>query len=525
MKRQNGFEPQEVLGWFEEISAIPRGSEKEEKIAAYLMDFARKRGLCATCDSWNNVLIRKAAAAGYENCPTVIIQGHSDMVCEREAGVAHDFETEGLDLYVEDGLLRARGTTLGADNGIALALGLALLDSDKIPHPQLEVVFTAAEEIGMIGARHFDMAQLQGRNMINLDAGGFTEGRICAGCAGSDKFQLMQTLRLREIFPKEGSRMVRICIAGLVGGHSGGDIDKGRGNASVLLGRLLRNMLQGCPEAELLRWQCGDPKSTVKHTIPAAAQAVFLCGEHSPVEDIVKAFQAEVAEELRGVDDGARVWMQVLESDGWEESIDSQSAEGESAAWRRTESENAGGQAGVVAIEHSCAQDIADILLLLPCGVLAWHPDFAGTPRLSVNVGNVEQHGDRLLYFVSARSETEAGLDQVEAKLRTLSRLKHLSLEMEERIPGWSYDPDSRLQALVGGLYKELYGKAPRFLITHASTECGMFRRELAGLDIVSLGPIIYEEHTVREYMELASVGEVWRFLQLLLLRMKEVQP
>lgn len=475
------LEPKAVMHWFEEISSIPRGSLKEEKIAAYIMEFARQRGLSCSEDAYHNVLVRKPASPGREQSPALILQAHTDMICAKEKGVEHDFEREGLELYVEGDRIRARGTTLGADDGIGVAYQLAILDDETMEHPAIEAVFTTAEEIGMVGASHFDMTQLTGKRMISFDAGGFTEGRIYVGCAGNQHGSLTQQLTFLPC--RQAGSAVKITLSGLLGGHSGGDIGKGRGNGSVILGRLL-SLLLADDTLEIVRFESGDISQENKNGIPAECNVVVCTAALQPLQEKLVAFEAVLRDELSDVDDGVRL-----------------TAEPYSASVGRV-------------LSRDSAAAAARILTLLPNGVQSMQRVFPDTPECSCNIGNIEMEDASVVYYLSIRSCKESLMDAVCEKYKAVAAATGSQLTLGRRLPSWDYDKNSRMRQLVEAEYRKEFGAAPRFKVTHASTECSLFKTNEPEMDIISMGPIIYEEHTPNEYMGIESVGVLWTFLR-----------
>lgn len=485
MKALNNLQPEKVMRFFEEISDIPRESSKEAKIASYMENFARERGLECMRDASNNIIIRKPASKGYEDCSGMILQAHMDMVCVKEKGSDHDFDNEGLELYVEDGLIRARGTTLGADDGIGVAYGLAVLDSDDIKHPSLEVVFTTAEEIGMVGALALDMSHLKGKYMISFDAGGFTEGRIYVGCSGNIRMTAQQQLETEPLKKKQDGKAYEIALKGLKGGHAGGEIIKGRANGSVLLGRMLGRVLE-IKDLSILKIQGGDKDNPIKNGIPDMFSMTVYTSFEKELKETAAEFLAEVENEFEVVEEGLVISVEeTKETD--------------------------------IALTRKTAEDIEEVLWLLPNGVFSMNKRFKDTPECSSNVGNVEAEGNVLTYNFSVRSSKESVADFVLEKAQRIANLKGLKIAMGDRLPAWDYEPDSQMKDLVEAEYTRIYGRKPRFIVTPASTECSLFKRQIKGLDVISMGPIIYEEHTVKEYMEITSVDELWNFLKVIL--------
>ena len=497
MKVLNNLQPEKVMRYFEEISEIPRESAKEGKIASYMERFARERGLECIRDNADNIIIRKPASKGYEDCDGVILQAHMDMVCVKDKDVEHDFDNDGLELYVKDGLIRAKGTTLGADDGIGVAYGLAVLDSDDIKHPPLEVVFTTAEEIGMVGALAFDAEKLRGKNMISFDAGGFTEGRIYVGCSGNIKVTALQSLQKEELINDASAKIYEITLKGLKGGHAGGEIIKGRANGTVLCGRLLKRLLSMSGEGfvQVIRLQGGDREKPIKNSIPDMFSITVYTNLEKELRNAVAAFDEDIKNEFEIVEDDI-----ALDINQLEKAADDFSC----------------------AISKQSLKDAVDILFLLPNGVFSMNKRFVDTPECSSNVGNAEIDYDKdiMEYNFSIRSSKESIADFILEKVNVLAELKNLQVTVGTRLPAWDYDPNSNLKDLVETEYEKFYGTKPRFKVTAASTECSLFKRKIDNLDVISMGPIIYEEHTVNEYMEITSVNELWNFLKDILEKM-----
>lgn len=481
MRVLDGIAPEKVMFYFEEISSIPRNSLQEDRIAAYIQNFAERRQLECIRDKLNNILVRKPASRGYEACNALILQAHLDMVCAKEPGSLHDFETDGLKLLIEGDRITANETTLGADDGIGVAYGLAILDSDDLKHPPLEVVFTAAEEIGMVGAQHFDMNLLSGKYMINFDAGGFTEGRIYVGCAGNLKITMKQ--RLTYELSKGGSQY-RITLQGLKGGHSGGEIAKGRGNASVLMGRFLSKLYQR-EAADICRVQAGDFDSSNKHGIPDMFIIEVITDQYTVLEACAAEFHEEVKAELASVEESIGLSIEKLDT------------------------------LSIHVMNRKCVSDLVDTLLLLPNGVHSMDKNFTDIPECSNNIGNLDmdEKAGTLTYNLSIRSSKKSLLEFIAAKIKRIAELKSFDVILGQYLPGWEFEADSPLKKLIEEEYIRLYHSKPRFKVTHASTECGLFKQQIEDLEIISIGPIIYEEHTVNEYLGIASVDVLWKFL------------
>ena len=475
------LEPKLVMHWFEVIASIPHGSLKEEKLSARIMEFAREKGLECVEDEYHNVLVRKPATPGYEGKDPVILQAHIDMVWAKEKDLDFDFETQGLNLAIDGDHIHASGTTLGADDGIGAAYMLAVLDSDDIAHPPIEAVFTTAEEIGLVGASHFDMSQLKGTRMINFDAGGFTEGRIYVGAGGGMKAEMTHPA---EFVPYEGSgQVVAITIDGLHGGHAGGDIGKGRGNSSVLMGRLM-SLITAEGNAQIASYFSGDSGNPDnKYGIPAEATVVAYVEDLDKLNEQIKSFEANLKSELSDVDDGVKVH---FESATAEKSV-----------------------LNAKSVEKTC-----DILALLPNGVQTMQRLFPDTPECSANVGKVSIENGVATYCLGIRCSKDSLSDFMAAKYLTIAKLTGCEVSFGLRMPGWDYSKESAIREVVDRQYKAQFGQPPRFKVTHAGTECSMFKLANPSLDIISMGPIIYEEHTPKEWMGIWSIGVLWDFLK-----------
>lgn len=476
------LEPKAVMHWFEVISAIPHGSLKEEKLSARIMAFAKEKGYACCEDAHHNVLVRKPASPGYEGKDPVILQAHIDMIWAKEKDVDFDFETEGLKLRVVGDRIMATGTTLGADDGIGAAFMLAVLDDETLPHPPIEAVFTTAEEIGMIGAIHFDMSQLTATRMINFDAGGFTEGRIYVGCAGNQRAILRQKLAYAPC-SADGRHPVRIAVSGLQGGHSGGDITKGRGNSTLIIGRLLR-LLLAMDGTDIAYVESGDITQGNKHGIPGEGHIIACVRNTAAVCQAVQALQTTLRDELSDVDDGVTLTVQ------------------EEAALPGS------------VLERRSAETIAQVLALLPNGVQSMQRLFPDTPECSCNTGSMEIVDGVVTFYNSIRSCKASLIEELTGKYRTIAALTGCDVSFSNRLPGWDYDKNSPIKKLVEEEYLRQFGRAPRFKVTHAGTECAMFKERLPKVDIISMGPIIYEEHTPKEWMGIESIGILWEFLK-----------
>lgn len=466
-----GYEPQEVLKIFEDLCAIPHGSGNESGIADYIEKFAAKRGLFSLRDEAGNVFVRKQASEGYEDKPALLLQGHMDMVCEKNADSDHDFMTDGLKLSIKDGFLWADGTTLGGDDGIAVAMMLALLDTDK--HPTLECLFTVEEETGLAGAESFDASVVTAKQMINLDSE--EEEQITAGCAGGVRADVC--FDLPRVDREEGEICLKISIKGLAGGHSGTDINSGKSNANVLMGRLLGSIyektkfrlisLTGGGKDNAIAREC-FAKVAVKDDKRAALDALYE--------------SSSIKKELAADDKGFTVNIDITGED----------------------------------LRPTTTETTERILAFLACartGVLKMSNDIKGLVEFSRNLGVINTYDDKLELIFSARSSLEAQLDLSVREMNSLSALAGADCRHYSRYPGWEYRPESPLRDKYIATYKKLYGKEPSVGVIHAGLECGILSSKMPDLDIISIGPDAYDIHSPDEHLDIASTERIWKAL------------
>ena len=473
------LEPRGVFRFFEEMCAIPHGSANTKAVSDWLMAFARERGLEAYQDQLNNVIIIKEATAGYENAPAVILQGHMDMVCEKAPDCEKDMEKEGLDLAVDGDTVYARGTTLGGDDGIAVAMALALLDADDIPHPRLEAVFTVDEEIGMLGAVGMeDVSMLRGRRMLNLDSE--VEGVFTVSCAGGNLTKCTLPV-CRETF---GAEFLTVTVGGLRGGHSGVEIDKGLGNACMLLGRVLT----ACGRETALRLVSvsGGLKD---NAIPREASAVVAAADTREIRAVCARLDAELKNEYRTTD--PEVFVSARD-----------------------------GGAGLPMDEDSTRRILA-FLTCAPNGIQAMSADIPGLVQTSLNLGILTTGDETVDASFCVRSSVDSQKQMLVERLECLTETLGGSVGVFGDYSGWEYRSDSPLRELLVEVFTEQYGHAPKIEAIHAGVECGIFAGKLPGLDCVSMGPDLTEIHTCRERLHIASVQRLWAMVLETLKRMK----
>lgn len=473
------LEPKNVFRFFEEMCAIPHGSYNTKAVSDWCVAFAKARGLEHYQDEMNNVILIKEASAGYEEAEPVILQGHLDMVCEKAPGCEKDMAREGLDLAVEGDYIYAEGTTLGGDDGIAVAMALAALDDDSLPHPRLEVILTTEEEVGMDGAMALDVSPIRGRKMLNLDSE--AEGIFTVSCAGGS----MAACGLPVARAPFGGDILRVRVEGLTGGHSGAEIHKGRANASMLLGRLLLAM---AAETEL-RLVSADG-GLKDNAIPVAAEAVVAAADGRKAKAAAERMAACFQVEYRRSDPMLTV-----------------TAEEAAAAW--------------LPMDAASTERTLCLLVCAPNGVQTMSQDIHGLVQTSLNLGILKTEENAVTASFCIRSSVDSEKEMLKDRLACLLAQLGGRVSFSGEYPGWAYRPDSPLRELMTEVYREQYGREPKVEAIHAGLECGLLAGKLPGLDCVSIGPDLLEIHTPREKMSISSVQRVWAFVREVLKRSK----
>ena len=476
------LQPERVFHYFEEITKIPHGSGNTREISDYLVSFAKEHGLRYIQDESNNVILFKPAAKGYENAPTVMLQGHMDMVCEKEPGSSHDFTRDALKLQVEGDYISAQGTTLGGDDGIAVAYGLALLEDDTLEHPALEVVITVDEEIGLLGATALDASPLQAKCLINLDSE--EEGYLWAGCAGG----MTAVSELPVRYQEETNETWKVTVSGLAGGHSGAEIDKNRANATLLLARFLKEAKeQGAYAISELKGGLKD------NAIPRTANALILAGkeEGNAIAAYAKVFTEALKKEYTGSDEGICV---TVEAQG----------------------------IGTEPVLHPVSQEkVLFFLLQYPNGIQKMCGFMDGLVETSCNLGITNLTPKALVGSASVRSSVGSAKKALADKIAYLTEFLGGEFQIEGDYPSWEYKQDSALRPLMVEVFREMYHREPEVKVIHAGLECGLFYEKIPGLDCVSLGPDMQNIHTTEEKLSVSSVERVWEYLLAVLKKIK----
>lgn len=472
------LEPRRVFYWFEQISRIPRGSGNMKKISDFLVDFARERQLEYFQDRILNVIIVKEASEGYEKEEPVILQGHMDMVAVRTADCKKDMKREGPELTVKDGYLSAEGTSLGGDDGIAVAYMLALLEDDEIAHPRLEAVFTVDEETGMDGARFIDLSALKGKSLLNMDSE--EEGIFLAGCAGGGRVSCSLKKTVSEI---QGERF-ELSLSGFTGGHSGTEIQKPRINANIALAEILYELAGRLPVC-----LCEAEGGTADNAIPVQSRASFLISG-----DGEETGQDEIREICTGIFEKCKT--------EWEQT--------ERSAEIRFEHT---GESPVCCVSSDDTKEMLRFVLSLPNGVQKMSEDLPGLVETSLNMGMIRMGEGQVTCDFSVRSSVDGEKDKLVSKLEKLTREAGGICTVSGMYPGWKYTKDSPLREKMVSVYKRMYGTEPKVEAIHAGVECGLLAEKIPDLDCVSFGPDILDVHTVNERMDIASVLRVWKYI------------
>ena len=473
------LEPKQVFSFFEAMCAIPHGSRNTKAISDWCVAFAKERGLEHYQDEANNVIIIKPAAPGYEAAQPIILQGHLDMVCEKAAGCPKDMDREGLDLAIDGDYVYAKGTTLGSDDGIAVAMAMAILDDKSLPAPRIEAVFTTDEEIGLLGATALDVSTLKGREMLNLDSE--AEGIFTVSCAGGNTTACILPVT-RTAF---AGAALTVTVGGLTGGHSGAEIHKGRANSNMLMGRVLLTLAQKMD----LRIQRVDG-GLKDNAIPVETRATLVVSDLQAAEQLAGEMEKTLQNEYRTTDP---------------------------ALFVRAEA----AQSTQLPLDQASTGKVICMLQCLPNGIEAMSAEIHGLVQTSLNMGILVTEEDVVRASYSVRSSVDSQKQMLKERLSCLMEQLGGRVEFSGEYTGWQYQEHSPLRERMVAVFQEQYGKAPKIEAIHAGLECGIFAGKMPGLDCVSIGPDLLEIHTPREKMSISSVQRVWAFLLEVLKRSK----
>ena len=476
MSNLSNLEPQNVFHWFYELNQIPRNSGHEQKVSDFLVKFAKDRNLEVHQDKFLNVIIKKPGTAGYETSDTVIIQGHMDMVCVKEDGCSHNFDTDPIDMIIDGDVVTANGTTLGADDGIAVAMGLALLDSSDIAHPPIEFLATTSEETGMDGAFGLTNEFLTGKHLINIDTE--TEGDILVSCSGGSSLDMHFEGRKESV---EGEAVV-VTVSGLKGGHSGMEIHKQRANAIKVTGRILNEVKENACIASI--------SGGIKHNaIPALVTATVVLPNAEEGIRVMTEMAKDIKNEYRVEEPGMEVTFEKAEVKE--------------------------------AFDKAYSTRMINYIMMLPDGVQKMSKDIEGLVETSLNNAIIETKDDGINMITSIRSACVSSLKEMLDTLKIITEVSGGSSREFSSYPAWQFDAESRIRDIAIETYKELYKEEPNVTSIHAGLECGLLKGILPDTDMVSFGPDINGAHSPEETLGIKSTERVWAFTKELLKKLK----
>ncbi len=478
MSNLQNIEPKKVFNWFYELNQIPRCSGDEKRASDFLVNFAKERNLEVYQDEAYNVIIKKQASKGYENSDPVIIQGHMDMVCIKGEDSNHDFTKDPIEIIVQDDIMRANNTTLGGDDGIAVAYGLAILDSDDLKHPLIELLITTSEETGMDGVHALTNEHLSGKILLNIDSE--EEGVFLVSCAGGAN--IITTFKLEK--ENKSGNGLEIKISGLKGGHSGMEIIKQRANAIKLLGRILDK----CNKSDNIR--LSKISGGTKHNaIPSDAIAVISTEDIDNAKKIIDNLTTDFKEEYRVEDTGLNIEVnKVKVEDIYTEKL---------------------------------SNDLIDYIMMVPDGVQYMSKDIEGLVQTSLNNAILEEKDNYIQITTSVRSASSSSLREILNKLTVIAKRTNANAEEKSAYPAWQFDKNSKIREKAVKVYEDLFGKEPEVSAIHAGLECGLLKEILPNTDMISFGPNLYDVHTEKEHLSISSVQRVWSFLVKLLEELK----
>ncbi len=477
----DGLQPQLVFKYFEEISQIPRGSGNEKAVSDYLRKVGEDLGLETIQDEYLNIIIRKPATPGYESAPGVILQGHMDMVCEKNKGTNHDFMKDPIELKIDGDYIYATDTTLGADNGIAVAMGLAILASNDVAHPALEVLLTVDEEAGMTGAENLDGSLLKGKYILNLDSE--EEGHLLVSCAGG--VTALSTIPVNFKDADSSKAAYSIEIKGLLGGHSGMDIIKQRGNSNKLLGRLL-NLVS--VDFDLVKVEGGSKNNAIPRESDCSIMinSVDKATLVSDIEKITAIFKNEFSTSDPGL-----------------EIVCSETS------------------ASSKVLDCDSKSKVISMLNLIPNGIQTMSMDIENLVESSTNIGVLRTTDSAVTFECAVRSSVGTLKTDITNRMDLLTKQLNGSLELISDYPAWEYAKNSQLEKICIDAYKNLVGKEPIIMALHAGLECGLLLEKMPNAEAISFGPNMYDVHTPNEHLSISSTENTWKFLLEVLKSMK----
>ncbi len=474
MEKLNNLKPEKVFRYFKEIAAIPHCSKNEKQISDHIVSFAKERGIKYIQDDAFNVILFKDATAGYEKAEPIILQGHMDMVCEKVSGSNHDFCKDGLELFVDGDFLKAKETTLGGDNGVAVAMILALFDSDDVEHPKIEAIITTDEETGLFGAESIDVSMLEGKKLINLDSE--EEGIFTVSCAGGVTAFSNLPVSRKEV---QGIKAI-LKVEGLVGGHSGAEIDKERASASKLIARVL-NSLSSDFKFVVNTLEGGFADNVI--TKEAVSELVLLEDNYDDFSAAVSQLKDEIGHEYKVTDKNINITVTNK------------------------------GQATVNALSKVDSYRAISYVNLYPQGIQNMSKEIEGLVETSLNLGVVKLEEEELKTVSAIRSAVQSRSDYVAENLVNLTTVMGGKIKFDGAYPCWEYMAESKLRDTMVSVYKKKYSKEPEIMAIHAGLECGFFAQKIEDVDCISIGPWLYDVHTPDERLSISSTKNTWEFL------------
>lgn len=470
----DGLKPELVWKYFAEISKIPRGSKNESAIIDYVLEIAKKLGLEAKKDKIGNVAVFKPASPGKENSPIVVLQGHLDMVCEKNKDKAHDFTKDPIELIREGNIIRANGTTLGADNGIGVAISLAIMEDKSLVHGPLEFLFTVDEETGLTGAQNLQGNFIKGKILINLDSE--EEGALYVGCSGGQ--DTIGTLSTQWENPPENYNAFSISLTGLRGGHSGLDINAGRANALKLLNRILWN-LNNLMDLRLAKFEGGSKRNA----IPREAEAIICIPKEKSdfIKNEIQKFQNIFAIEYSKVDGNVKLSI------------------------KETQKSNV--------LVKDLSNKLLNLIYSLPHGVIAMSADIPNLVETSTNLAIISFNNNNIVIATSQRSSVTSSKTDIVSQVSSVFRLAGAKVENTDGYPGWKPNLNSKILSISKSVYKNLFGKEPDIKAIHAGLECGIIGEKFPGMDMISMGPTLEAVHSPDEKIYIDTVQKFWKYL------------
>ena len=475
MSEIRDLEPKLVWGLFDDITKVPRPSKKEEKIGAFLVEFAKRHNLEYKRDTIGNVVIRKPATEGYEKRPTVVLQAHTDMVCEKNSDKVFDFENDAIQTYIDNGWVKADGTTLGADDGIGIAAALALLVDETVAHPAIEALFTVDEETGLTGAFNLGEGMVQGKYLINLDSE--DEGEVFIGCAGG--VDTLAYLPLVTESAPSNYRYYKVAVSGLLGGHSGDDIDKGHANSNKLAARVTERAVR-LFGARLTHFDGGN----LRNAIPREAYIILGVPNDNKTEfeSDITTYAKALCGEFALVEKGAKIEISEVDTPA-------------------------------VVLTEQTQRNLLLALIGVPSGVLAMSAAMPGLVETSTNLASVKFVEDKIVITTSQRSSSESAKEYAKLHVESVFVAAGCEVVHSDGYPGWSPNPQSALLECTKSAYKKLFGSEPKVRAIHAGLECGLFLEKYPHLEMVSFGPTLRGVHSPDERLDISTVDKFWKLL------------